>query len=627
MIEGASEVSHHPHPAIEVRNLRVDLPRGGDIVDDVSFSIQAGEVLGLVGESGSGKTTVGMSLLGFARGGARITRGTAFVDGSEGINLLSLTPEQGEKIRGKVVAYVPQDPASALNPALRLRLQLGEIIEFHEPETSETDKVARIAQAMADVGLPSTEAFLDRFPHQLSGGQQQRIGIAMAVIMKPRVIVLDEPTTGLDVTTQNRILDVIKRLCRDHGIGALHVTHDLSVVAHVADRAMVMYSGRVVEIGPAAEVLRHPRHPYTQALLGAVPHLDRRNRLVTMIGQTAGPDGRTRGSDFDPRGGIMGPDGKILPAALQEVAPGHFVRQCKAGAAPMPAPVYLPDPTPAPSRGTTANTVVQINGLHVSYGEHRVLEGVDFTVERGECLAIVGESGSGKSTLSRALIGLVPQQGGRLLLNFDDLAPRARDRRRDQLQAMQYIFQSPHNSLNPRQRVRDLVGLVYDVFRRGSRRGKAAAVQDALAQVGLAPGAAEKFPDQMSGGERQRVSIARALMADPQVLICDEITSALDVSVQAAIVNLLKELQRSRNLTMLFVTHNLPLVRNIADRVLVLNKGKVAELGPVGDVIDHPRHPYSKMLLQSARETEPARRESDAATADPAHTIRIAPLS
>ncbi len=583
---------HKPlSPAVEVTGLRVETPAGRDIVEDVGFSIQAGEILGLVGESGSGKTTVGMALLGYARGGARITHGTAFVDGRMDLNLLSMGEVEGEKIRGKIVAYVPQDPASALNPALRLREQLAEGIAAHDPDTSAADTAARIMQAMADVDLPTSEEFLDRYPHQLSGGQQQRIGIAMAIMMKPRLIILDEPTTGLDVATQNRILEIVRRLCDDYGIGALHVTHDLSVVAHIADRVMVMYSGRVVEIGPAATVLHAPRHPYTQALIGAVPQLERRNVLVSLA------DVGARVADFDPRIPVAGP-------TLREVAPGHLVRQVRGAAAPMPAPVYLPDPAPANPDGSTANTVVRVKDLHVSYGRQQVLKGVSFALERGECLAIVGESGSGKSTLSRALIGLVPQAEGELILNFETLPTRARERGRAQLQAMQYIFQSPHNALNPRQRVVDLVGLAYDVFRRGPRAGRRAAVETALAQVGLGPAAADKFPDEMSGGERQRVSIARALMADPQVLVCDEITSALDVSVQAAIVNLLKDLQKKRNLTMLFVTHNQPLVRNLADRVLVLDKGQVAEVGPVGQMIDAPRHPYTQALLQHARETE-----------------------
>ena len=588
-----------PALAVEVRNLRIDMPEGSDIVDDVSFTIRAGEVLGLVGESGSGKTTVGTALLGFARGGARIAGGTVHVAGDSSVNMLDLTPQQKRRLRGKTVAYVPQDPASALNPSLRIGLQLSEVIEAHEPETPRGEIDRRIEAVMQDVGLPADPAFLMRFPHQLSGGQQQRIGIAMAVILAPKLIVLDEPTTGLDVTTQNRILDIVKRLCREHGIGALHVTHDLSVIAHIADQVMVMYSGRVVEIGQVETVYNQPCHPYTQALLSAVPELRYRTQLKAIPGHAARPGQRPQGCFFQARCPIATQDCKAHAIAMTRQDAGHDVRCLKSGVTAIAEPERLPDPVPA----ATANgkrPVIEVRDLHVAYGAFRVLDGVEFTVEKGECLAIVGESGSGKSTLSRALIGLVPQQQCTALLNGERLAPRARDRSRQQLQTMQYIFQSPHNSLNPRQTVENIVGLVYDTFNRASRSERRQKIAEVLSQVGLSPDAMFAFPDQLSGGERQRVAIARALMADPQVLICDEITSALDVSVQAAIVNLLKDLQQSRGLTMVFVTHNLALVRNLADRVLVLNQGKVVEMRGVAEVIDTPRHAYTKQLLANA---------------------------
>ena len=586
-----------PALAVEVRNLRIDMPEGGDIVDDVSFTIRAGEVLGLVGESGSGKTTVGTALLGFARGGARIAGGTVHVAGDSSVNMLDLTPQQKRRLRGKTVAYVPQDPASALNPSLRIGLQLSEVIEAHEPETPRGEIDRRIEAVMQDVGLPADPAFLMRFPHQLSGGQQH--GIAMAVILAPKLIVLDEPTTGLDVSTQNRILDIVKRLCREHGIGALHVTHDLSVIAHIADQVMVMYSGRVVEIGRVETVYDQPCHPYTQALLSAVPELRYRTQLKAIPGHAARPGQRPQGCFFQARCPIATQECKAHPIAMTRQDAGHDVRCLKSGVTAIAEPERLPDPLPATAT-SGKRPVIEVRDLHVAYGAFRVLDGVEFTVEKGECLAIVGESGSGKSTLSRALIGLVPQQQCTALLNGERLAPRARDRSRQQLQTMQYIFQSPHNSLNPRQTVESIVGLVHDTFNRASRSERRQKIAEVLSQVGLSPDAMFAFPDQLSGGERQRVAIARALMADPQVLICDEITSALDVSVQAAIVNLLKDLQQSRGLTMVFVTHNLALVRNLADRVLVLNQGKVVEMRGVAEVIDTPRHAYTKQLLANA---------------------------
>ncbi|MBL0374230.1 ABC transporter ATP-binding protein [Rhizobium sp. KVB221] len=587
-------------PAVEVRNLRIDMPGGGDIVDDVSFTIRAGEVLGLVGESGSGKTTVGMALLGFARGGATIVGGTVHVAGDTSANMLALTPAQKRQLRGKTVAHIPQDPASALNPSLTIGLQLREVIEAHEPDTSAQEIDRRIASVLIDVGLPSDPSFLGRYPHQLSGGQQQRIGIAMAVILAPKLIVLDEPTTGLDVTTQNKILDIVKRLCREHGIGALHVTHDLSVIAHIADHVMVMYSGRVVELGRVETVLKEPLHPYTQALLGAVPELHYRTRLRTIPGRASRPSQRPKGCFFHPRCPVATSECAADPIEIVQQTPEHRVRCIKCGITATAEPERLPDPEHTVDDLAAAQAVIEVSDMRVAFGTYKILDGVEFKVKRGECLAVVGESGSGKSTLSRALIGLVPQQKGTVLLNGQELAPRARDRDRQQLQTMQYIFQSPHNSLNPRQTVENIVGLVYDIFNRTSRSVRREKIAEMLDQVGLSPDAMFAFPDQLSGGERQRVAIARALMANPEVLICDEITSALDVSVQAAIVNLLKDLQQNRGLTMVFVTHNLALVRNLADRVLVLNQGKVVEMNGVAAVIDSPSHPYTKQLLANA---------------------------
>lgn len=585
--------------AVEVRNLRVDMPGGSDIVDDVSFVIRKGEVLGLVGESGSGKTTVGMALLGFARGGGIFAGGSVHIAGDTSVNMLDLTAEQKRSLRGKVVAYVPQDPASALNPSLTIELQLAEVIQAHEPDASASETARRIAAVMDDVGLSSDPTFLGRYPHQLSGGQQQRIGIAMAVILAPKLIVLDEPTTGLDVTTQNRILGIVKRLCAEHGIGALHVTHDLSVIASIADRVMVMYSGRVVELGQVEPILQTPLHPYTQALMGAVPELRYRTRLRNIPGHAARPGQRPEGCFFEPRCVIAVPECRETFIPIVAKTPDHGVRCLKAGVTATAQPERLPDF--ADRLENDAEPVVDVRNLQVAFGTYRVLDGVSFSVQRGECLAIVGESGSGKSTLSRSLIGLVPQQKSTVTLNGQQLAARARDRSRQQLQTMQYIFQSPHNSLNPRQTVQGLIGVVYDLFNRtADAQSRQDAIVAVLQQVGLSANALHAYPDQLSGGEKQRVAIARALTANPEVLICDEITSALDVSVQAAIVNLLKDLQQKRGLTMIFVTHDLPLVRNLADRVLVLDKGKVVEMASVAAVIDHPSHPYTRQLLANA---------------------------
>lgn len=585
-------------PIARVRGLRVDMPQGGDIVDDVSFDLLPGEVIGLVGESGSGKTTVGMALLGYARGGARIVAGSVEITRRDGmvIDILGLDEEGLRANRGLTISYVPQDPASALNPALRVGFQIAEAIRAHDPSCPPTEVQERCRAALREVGLPDTDAFLARYPHQMSGGQQQRIGIAMAFVLRPQVIVLDEPTTGLDVTTQNHVLDVIRKLCREHGVGALHVTHDLSVIATLADRIMVMYSGRIVEFGPVEQVFNTPRHPYTQALLSAVPELGKRTQLRVIGGHPARPGQRPAGCFFAPRCSIVTPAcHDALPPPI-ESEPDHVVRCLRSGIYATEAPLDLPDPEPH-----AAPVIFEVSGLSVAYGTAQVLRNVGFQVRRGECVAIVGSSGSGKSTLSRTLIGLVAAEPDTISFDHHALEPLAHDRSVEDRRAIQYIFQSPHNSLNPRKSIRQILGMVYDCFHPRDPEARLRASLDALKQVGLAPSAIDLYPDQMSGGERQRVAIARALISEPQVLICDEITSALDVSVQAAIINLLKQLQQERGLTMLFVTHDLALVRNIADRVLVLDRGQVAEIGPVGNVIDTPQAEFTRELIRNAR--------------------------
>ncbi len=586
--------------AVRVKGLRVDLPQGGDIVDNVSFEIARGAVLGLVGESGSGKTTVGMALLGYARGGARIAAGEVWLNTPQGpVNILAHEGAALRKLRGAAVAYVPQDPASALNPALTLEVQLTEVLDAHIPDMPAAERAKRIREVMDDVGLPSDAAFLKRYPHQLSGGQQQRIGIAMAIILRPALIVLDEPTTGLDASTQNRILTLVRKLCDEYHIGALHVTHDLSVISALADRLMVMYSGRVIELGNVADVFNEPHHPYTQALFCAVPELGSRSRLVAVAGSPARPDQRPSGCFFAPRCAIADASCQARQPVLETCKPCHDVACFKSGLTATPAPEHLPDPDPV-----TSAPIFECRDLKVSYGPFQVLKGINFQVHEGECLAIVGESGSGKSTMSRSIVGLVKGAGRGLSFRGAGLHPNARRRTSTQRQKIQYIFQSPFNSLNPRHTVATILGLVYDTFHSGSAQERQKACVRVLDMVGLPAHALNLYPDEMSGGERQRTSIARALLSEPDILVCDEVTSALDVSVQAAIVNLLKKLMDEQGLTIIFVTHDLALVRNIANRVLVLEKGVVAELGPVGQVIDTPQHPYARELVSNAQKSD-----------------------
>jgi peptide/nickel transport system ATP-binding protein len=390
-------------------------------------------------------------------------------------------------------------------------------------------------------------------------------------------------------------------LCDAHSIAALYVTHDLSLVADIAERVLVMYAGRIVESGPVREVFAAPAHPYTQALLGSVPDVRARTTLATIPGHTAPPGRRPGGCAFHPRCRIAvdacasGEPPAAVPVGDREV---RCTRVREREQVTERVVQEIPSPPDGPA-------VLQIANLRAGYRHRQVLFDVSFDLRAAECLAVVGESGSGKSTLSRCLIGLHPEHRGDVLLHGVPLAARARSRPADTRRMMQYIFQSPFNSLNPRRTVGEILTVAHRLFHRDSRAATTAAVERALERVGLMGSTMTRFPDELSGGERQRVSIARALVCRPEVLICDEVTSALDVSVQAAILELLRGLQRDEGLAMVFVTHNLAVVRNIADRVMVLKDGGVVELDTVANVLDHPAHPYTQELIKGTRSISP----------------------
>jgi peptide/nickel transport system ATP-binding protein len=579
--------------AVVVTGLRVDLDgRGVDVVDDIDFAIAAGEVLGLVGESGSGKTTVGVSLLGDARSGASIVGGSVVVDGHE---VVGLSHERLAALRGSAVAYVPQDPSMALNPALRLARQLDELFEFHEPDVTSAERRKRIGATLAEVGLPADEAFLARFPHQLSGGQQQRVTLAMAFLLRPRVIVLDEPTTGLDVTTQAHVLGTVRELCATHRVAALYVTHDMAVVANLAHRILVMYAGRIVEAGDCASIFQRPAHPYTRALIAAVPLVSGRRELTAIPGDTPHPGERPGGCAFHPRCAEAVTACATTAPEPVRVASGHTARCLRAAElVGKPAPGTGTLASRAASAAEPLLTVAHLDAFH---GRRQILHDVSFALAPRECLALVGESGCGKTTLARSIIGLHHRHTGTITLRGAPVATKARDRPLEMRRSMQYIFQSPYNSLNPRRSIGEILGEPLRVLFSVAGAGARARVAQALERVSLSPSMASRYPHQISGGERQRVAIARALVCEPEVLICDEITSALDVSVQASIVRLLRRLQDEEGLALLFVTHNLALVRSIADNVIAMNSGRLVEAGAVDDVLDRPKESFTRELI------------------------------
>lgn len=583
-------------PVVVVEHLALALDTGEPVIEDVNFDIRPGEILGVVGESGSGKSTLALALLGYTRPGVRFRGGRIEVGGE---SVIGRDARSLRGLRGKVVSYVPQDPGGALNPSMRIGDAILDVLHAHRPQASGDEF---LTAALARVELHRDRGFDRRYPHQLSGGQQQRVTIAMATVCEPPVAVLDEPTTGLDVLTQDRVLAELLRLRADEHMAMVYVSHDLAVVARMADRILVMYAGRVLEAGPTATVLEQPRHPYTQALVSAIPDVRRPRALRGIGGVSVGVGEWPAGCPFAPRCEHVQPRCESAVPALEATAADHSVRCCRWQEPELGQTEAGSARTQSGAR--TGLPLLEVSGLEARYRSSRddepAVRDVSFAIEPGECLALVGESGSGKSTIARCIAGLHIPSAGTITFTGQRVAGAARARPLDIRRRIQIVFQNPYQSLNPRQQVRSSIERPLRILRGLSRDAARREVDDLLQRVRLPARLADRFPGELSGGERQRVAIARALAATPDLLVCDEVTSALDVSVQAAVLELLQELRVDLHLSMLFITHNLGVVACIADSVLVMDRGTVCESGPIDGVLNTPSHDYTRRLLKAA---------------------------
>lgn len=588
-------------PTLRADDLRISVVGGDEILHGVSFTLHPGRILALVGESGSGKTTAGLACLGHYRAGLENTGGRVRIsrEGESAVSMLELTEAQRRRLRGGTISYVPQDPALSLNPAMRIGEQILETLRVHDFGDSEAQRRQRTTEVLAEVGLQNDAAYQRRYPHQLSGGQQQRVGIAMAFACRPAVMVLDEPTTGLDVTTQALVLQTIDELAERHHVAGLYITHDLAVVATVADEVAVMLRGDVVESGDASTVLFDPQHPYTRKLLAAVPDLAGKRRVgrveaitgeVSVVTGSTPAQIETETQDADATRGDRDESVSVEPGIDADFV---AVDEAPADRGPVGDPASAAEGASAPQD----TPVISVRSLHQAYGSTVVLDGIDLDLARGESLMLLGESGSGKTTLSRCIAGLNAGYTGSVELDGIELAHGTRERSTAQRQSIQYVFQSPFSSLNPRRTIGESIEVPMRMSGILTKKQRRATVREALDQVRLGSAYADRRPGDLSGGERQRAAIARALVNAPSVLVCDEVTSALDVSVQASILDLLRTLQLETGMSMLFVTHNIALARHISQRLAVLQKGSIVDLGLTDDVLENPKHSYTKELL------------------------------